>query len=575
MSDRRCAAFITAIVVITACASPAGPRDSGAAPPASGVTGPASPKTLTIGLDEDLRGVWNIVTEGGGGSEAENLMHAFHQPLAANVADGSAQPRALAELPSIERGTWRVLDDGTMETTWNVRVDAIWHDGTPLSARDLLFSYEVYRDPDIPNSRQNIVRLITGMEERDSRTIVVTWAQTYPYADRLETRELLLLPAHILEPTYRDAKDRLLAHPYFTTPDYVGLGPYRIATWVNGSHVELAAFDRFFLGRPRIDRVFVRFIPDSNTLLANLKARSVQLTLGSKKMDKDALRSLKQEWEAAGQGTLLVFPDNYKFAEPQKRLNPQPPDLADVRVRRALLHAINRQELANTAFEGHGVMAESWIHPDFLRYQQVKDWVVRYPYDPRRATALLEEVGWQRGADGVLQKDGRRFSLTIRDFEGEKQPLIVADFWKQVGVEATYEYRTPEQLQDRQDRATFTGVTMINNNMDLVSVVRRITTANIPTAENRWTGTNRGGYASPAWDEIGTRALATLDETTRLDLERQLLQIFTTDLPLLPLFYQLAEIPVATGFTGLAPQTGLAPNSAILLTWNIHEWDVR
>src|SRR6185369_10655615 len=112
-------------------------------------------------------------------------------------------------------------------------------------------------------------------------------------------------------------------------------------------------------------------------------------------MDKDALRTLKEEWEAAGRGRLIVFPDNYKFAEPQKLLNPQPADLADVRVRRALLHAIDRQALANAAFEGHGVAADSWVHPDFTRYQQMRGSIARYPYDARRATTLLEEVGWQ------------------------------------------------------------------------------------------------------------------------------------------------------------------------------------
>jgi peptide/nickel transport system substrate-binding protein len=563
------------VLVFTLIACSGSGATQGAPARGTAADGDRASKTLTIGLDEDLRGIWNIVTEGGGGSEAENLMHAVHQPLAANTADGSADPRALAELPSFERGTWRLLDDGTMQTTWKLRTSARWHDGTPLSVQDVLFSYRVYRDPEIANSRQNIVKLISGMEQRDAETVLATWAQAYPYANRVETRELLLLPAHILEPTYNDAKDRLLAAPYFSTAEYVGLGPYRVTNWVSGSHVELTAFDQFFLGRPKIDRVFVRFIPDSNTLLANLKAGSVQLTLGSKKVDKDALRTLKEEWEAAGRGRLIVFPDNYKFAEPQKRLSPQPADLADVRVRRALLYAIDRQALVNTAFEGHGVVADGWVNPSFHRYQAVKDWLVLYPYNARQASALLEEVGWQRGADGILQKQGQRFSLAIRDFEGEKQPLIVANDWRQVGIEATYEYRSPEQLQDRQDRATFTGITMINNNVDLVSVVRRISSANIPTAENRWTGTNRGGYANPRWDEIGEQALATLDEGVRLDLERQLLNIFTTDLPLLPLFYQLAEIPAVTGFSGLAPQTGLAPNSTTLLSWNIHEWDLQ
>src|SRR5439155_24029733 len=123
---------------------------------------------------------------------------------------------------------------------------------------------------------------------------------------------------------------------------YVGLGPFRISTWEPGSHVTLTAYDQFFLGRPDLDRIEVRFITDSNTLIANLKAGAIDSTFGSKKLDHDLLRELRREWEAKDAGTVVVFPSNYKFAEIQKLYDPRPADLVDVRVRRALLHGLDR-----------------------------------------------------------------------------------------------------------------------------------------------------------------------------------------------------------------------------------------
>jgi peptide/nickel transport system substrate-binding protein len=117
-------------------------------------------------------------------------------------------------------------------------------------------------------------------------------------------------------------------------------------------------------------------------------------------------------------------------------------------------------------------------------------------------------------------------------------------------------------------------VTLINNSIDIQSVARRVASDAIPTADNRWTGTNRGGYASAQWDDLATHVMAALDEPTRLDFERRMLQLYTTELPLLPLMYTLEEVPVGGGLTGVAAYTGVPRSATILLTWNIHEWDV-
>ncbi len=129
-------------------------------------------------------------------------------------------------------------------------------------------------------------------------------------------------------------------------------------------------------------------------------------------------------------------------------------------------------------------------------------------------------------------------------------------------------------MQDRQARATYSGFLFTNNGIDIKSVARRVASDNIPTADNRWTGTNRGGYASERWDELGERILASLEDRTRLDLERQMLQLFTSELPLLPLLYTLDELPIGGGLTGPSPNTGVPMNSTISRSWNVHEWDI-
>src|SRR3954468_8512000 len=129
MALGRWLSAMAGIVLAAACAAPAArPGDRAST---SSARPAAEARTITIGLDEDLRNLWNVVTEGAAGSEAQHLLHTFHQPLAANTSDGSPTPRVLQDLPSIERGTWKVFDDGTMTTTWRLRPGVTWQDGTP------------------------------------------------------------------------------------------------------------------------------------------------------------------------------------------------------------------------------------------------------------------------------------------------------------------------------------------------------------------------------------------------------------------------------------------------------------
>jgi hypothetical protein len=124
-------------------------------------------------------------------------------------------------------------------------------------------------------------------------------------------------------------------------------------------------------------------------------------------------------------------------------------------------------------------------------------------------------------------------------------------------------------------RATYTGIDATSNPMTLLAVQRRFSTPNIPTPENAWTGVNRGAYSNPEWDTIAEAALVALEEPRQLELEERLLRIMTTDLPALPLTFNLQLAPVGGGLSGVEPIRGVPHTGTILYAWNIHEWDLR
>jgi peptide/nickel transport system substrate-binding protein len=558
-----------AALALGACSQPPGTSGQAGQPdtPAR-----SAPKTLVMAINEDPRNFWDGVN-GGGGSGSREIGHMVNQYLANILPDGQAVPRLLAEMPSADKGTWTVFPDGRMEVTYRVHPGVRWHDGTPFTADDIVFSWEVCRDPGVPNGNQSTVRLIDSVMAVDPMTAVASYSQTYPFADRLEHREFFPLPKHLLETAYRESKETLIAQPYFTDA-YVGVGPFKLATWEHGSHMDLVANDDYFLGRPKIDRARIQFISDTNTGVATIQAGSLNAFLPPGGPDWDQVQPLRQEWQGNSKGEVVLERVRWQFAEPQKGAIAQPADLRDVRVRQALLMAMNREELTRTLQGDLGGVAYSWVHPSFPYYPQVKDAIVEYPFDPRRATALLADVGWTPGPDGILQKGGQKFTLVVRPQEAqEKSASIMQQDWKAIGIDAQLEVLSNVLLRDAEARATFTGVALNGNPMGGLSAVRRFATDQIPSAANRFAGTNRGQFSNAQWDDVGLRLRTALDDDRRLQLERELLQIFSAELPVLTYQYELQGIPI-TGFKGFKGVTGTTHTGNIMHTTTVHEWEM-
>ena len=562
--------LVLAALVLAACGQPPGPASDLGQGQASARS---APRILVAAINEDPRNFWDGVN-GGGGSGSREIGHMVNQYLANILPDGQAVPRLLAELPSVDKGTWRVSPDGKMEVTYKVRPGVTWHDGTPFTAEDIAFSWQVGKDPAVPSGNQSAVRLIDNVVAVDPMTAVASYNQTYAFADRLEHREFFPLPRHLVEPAYRESKESLIAQPYFTS-EYVGVGPFKLVSWEHGSHMDLAANDSYFLGRPKIDRIRILFISDANTGVANIRAGQVNTFLPPGGPDWEQVEPLRQEWQGNSKGEIILERVRWQFAEPQKGASAQPADLRDVRVRQALIMAMNRDELTRNLQGEFAAVAHSWVHPSFAYYPQVKDAIIEYPFDPRRASALLAEVGWTPGADGTLQKGGQEFTTTIRPQETRvKEASIIQQDWKAIGIDAQLEVLSNVLLRDPEARANFTGVAINGNPMGGVSAVRRFATEQIPTAANRFAGTNRGQFSNERWDDVGTRLRTALDDDTRLQMEREMLQVFSAELPVLTFQYELQGIPVM-GFKGFIGVTGTPHTGNIMHSTNVHEWEMR
>src|SRR5581483_2355419 len=160
-----------------------------------------------------------------------------------------AQPYLAEALPKLNTDTWQVLPDGRMQTTYHLRPNLTWHDGTALSADDFVFAWGVYSTPEFGVSRTGALGMMEDVLAPDPRTVVIHWKQPYPdaytFGDLSGTAGFQALPRHILDSQFGGLDPVAFAGLPFWTAEYVGLGPYRVADWEPGTSIEGEAFDGY------------------------------------------------------------------------------------------------------------------------------------------------------------------------------------------------------------------------------------------------------------------------------------------------------------------------------------------
>jgi len=556
---RWTAAFLLLAITAMGCASPSDRGETQS-------TTPRVQRNLVVSTGRLLTqlGAWGLRDD-----EARDVVSSGL--VQRNLTNLQWQGWMAEDLPSLEKGTLQLNPDGTMVATWKLRPNIKWHDGTAFDSSDLSFSLELAKDPNLPITERAFPDQVDRVETPDSQTWVVYLNRVH-LAGRITNQNYLsVVPRHILEPLYRAGEYTALEnHPYWTS-GFIGAGPYRVLDFLPAEVLEVEAFDDYFLGRPKIDRITWRLVGDRQVMLANILTNSVDVTLRDA-LTWDGALVAKEQWEGTGQGTVLLTPTNAQGAGPGMN-----PIFEDVRVRQALLHAINRDEIKETLSRGLIEVAYIPMVPGFPSYARVLSAATRYEFDPQRARSLLQDAGWTRGTDGVLTNQrGDRFAIDFEAASGADLELLqapVADYWRAIGVETQINNMPQRALDTEEFRNRWPGVRMVTVFSDPGAWDDRYHSRFIPTEANRWLGQNTGRWANPEKDRtLADLFSAHIRAPNQVeDLYVRFAQLYTQDLPQWPIRYTVESTTYRTGLTGVYPKYGGA--SEYTRTWNIHLWE--
>jgi peptide/nickel transport system substrate-binding protein len=363
--------------------------------------------------------------------------------------------------------------------------------------------------------------------------------------------------------------EAFMADAFWSSPDYVGTGPYRLMRWDAGTQLVFQAFDQYVLGRPKIDEVIFRIIGDPNTVVANLLSGETHVAVNIA-LGQQAGATVRDQWAASGEGTVLAVPTRFRFIDIQ--LKPEDvgqPALLDVRVRRALNHGLDRATLTEIATAGMANVTDIFLAPTDQLFDRANQSVAKYPYDLNRAMALLQEAGWTRQGETLVNASGQPFTLDIFSSEGpdnETEQAIVAADYRKLGMQVTETVYPRSRSRDREFRSKFPGLNPTALVIEVPETMVFGLGESCPRAP-RYAGNNRGCWSNPEFDRLYRVATTALDRAERGNAIVQALKIVTEDAGKIPLSYRADALAYRKGLTGPGPRW---PGYGDV--WNIHEW---
>jgi peptide/nickel transport system substrate-binding protein len=348
--------------------------------------------------------------------------------------DNAYQPKPdLAE-------SWTISKDG-LEYVFKLRRGVVFHDGSPFTAHDVKFSWEVICHRDNPRIADayvdHYVQIkgcrdfhegkapgVDGIEVVDDHTLRVRLVE--PYAPFLVSTAVTgILP----RAKYGAIPVKTLGqHPLSRAP--IGTGPFSFVDWKEGDRLILKANPRYFLGKPKLDGLIIRFIEDPAARVLEFKNGALHFAFFAPVTTED-FNAAKSDPRLVAKAYGGVW--NYFFAVDHTN-----PLFKDARVRQAISLAFDRPRILTEHWGGYGIIANSPINPSLPAF----DKKLAVPeHDPARAKALLAEAGWRPGGDGVMQKDGRRFEFGIINFPGASRTMAIVyqDALKKIGLDARVE----------------------------------------------------------------------------------------------------------------------------------------
>ena len=469
--------------------------------------------------------------------------------VAALVFSGLTKPDENGQPIADLAQSWEVSPDGKTYT-FLIRSNAEWHDGTPVTAEDAVFTFKLLQDPQYIGPLSGIWRDV-AVEKVDDRTVKLALLKD-SFAPFIEYTSLGLLPAHLLAgTTIRD----LATHRFNLQP--VGSGPFRVRE-VKPEQIMLEASPDHYGPRPYLSRIVFRIYPNYKTILTALERDEVE---GVPLVDPGDVGRISREKRAtlydAPQAslTLLFF-------------NTAVPALADKNVRQAIAHAVDRQKLIDLHRAGHGRRADGPILPSSWAYNPD---VKKYEPNPAQARSLLDAAGWRLETPEatVRTKDGRPLRLVLLTNDRPERVALAQEIQRQltavgfnVEVQATGAGGLVQDflLPRRYEIALFSWDF---NGFDPDPYALWHSTQLAPV------GLNISGFNHRRADEVLERGRRAVDRNERAALYKEFQSVFAEELPSLPLFFPTYDFAISGKIKGVKPGVVATPADRFR---NVVEW---
>ena len=505
------------------------------------------------------------------------------RPLTAYDKDWNLVCLLCTTLPTLENGGAKVtdLEDGKqgIAVTFTLQPDATWGDGTPVTTRDVEYTIEIGKNPESGILGAEFYRRVLSVEVIDDKTFTLQMDRLdYKYNDV----DLYLVPEHIDRVSYANPPEYRHRNTYDNDTENPGLyfGPYRISKVEPGAYIEFVRNDTWYGKTPYFSKIIIRIIENTAALEANLLSGSIDYISGRLGVTFDQALALQKR-----------YPDDFVFifrpglVYEHIDMNLDNPILADSRIRKALVYAIDREAISQQLFGGHQPVADSFISPLDPTYNKN---ITKYAYDPQKAEDLLSEAGWVKATpfaderawteydEGPRHNDSGEplrleFGTTSGSRVREAVQQVLQVQWRRVGIDVRVRNEPArvffgETVAKRQ----YSGLAMyawVSNPEE--SPRSSLHSTEIPTEDNNWVGTNIPGYRNPEVDRLIDEVEVTLDRKMRLRLFAEIQDHYVSDLPVIPLYYRSSSFIVPKWHKGVEP-TG---NSSTTTLW-VENWSV-
>jgi peptide/nickel transport system substrate-binding protein len=401
--------------------------------------------------------------------------------------------------------------------TFFLRKDVMWHpkegeESKPFTADDVIFTYKIMMHPKTITPLKVRYEFIHTVEKLDDYTVKFTLKR--PILNALAKFSFKVIPKHgPSNPLYLTREDPFVRNP-------IGTGPYILKNITAEREIVLIASENYFKGRPHVDKLVAKPFADQNIMTQALMFNAIDMIV---------LVNPRDIPEIQGDKRFILQPYNalsYSFFG----YNVRNLLLADKRVRKAFTHAVNRQEMLDSFFNGQGTIISGPFAPGSWAYNLD---VQPVPFDPEKAKALLQEAGFSRGADGFMQKDGKRLALSLKvpiEKESEAVKRVVLAFknyLKNVGMDIKVEFKEwqawKEDVFFEHDFDIIFAIWVFDDSADISSLFH---SGEIGAWKN-----NFGGYSNPEVDGLINESKLTLDHEKRRTINRKLHAILAEENP--------------------------------------------